>query len=148
MLQPLLDEQGLGGNTQALIYFAVAKMGDKPQGGVTDANPEGLTAVTGKHAEAFAERLKANGLTCHVLGRDDYNVAMMEKLVWIWCAPPVRGCKCRGSRLPSMTNRTRQVSDIWHILEFVLYASSHATCLCAAKCLLCDRALASLYVVL
>ena len=35
---------------QVLVYFAVAKLGDKPQDGRTDTNPEGLTAATGKHA--------------------------------------------------------------------------------------------------
>ena len=48
MLQTFLDAQGLGSNTQALIYFAVAATGDKPTDGVTELNPEGLTAVTGK----------------------------------------------------------------------------------------------------
>jgi hypothetical protein len=35
-------------NTQGLIYFAVAKKGEKPIDGVTDLNPEGLTSITGK----------------------------------------------------------------------------------------------------
>ena len=43
-LQDWLSSQGLQNNTQALIYFAVAKMGDKPTDGITDTNPEGLTA--------------------------------------------------------------------------------------------------------
>jgi hypothetical protein len=29
-----------GDNTQALIYFAVAKLGEKPTDGITDNNPE------------------------------------------------------------------------------------------------------------
>jgi hypothetical protein len=29
---------------QVLVYFAVAKLGDKPTDGKTDVNPEGLTA--------------------------------------------------------------------------------------------------------
>lgn len=86
MLQPWLDDRGLGDNTQALVFFAVAKLGDPPTDGITDANPEGLTAVTGKHAEAFAARVKAGGLSCHVLPADEYRAAMLEKLVWIWCA--------------------------------------------------------------
>ena len=45
MLQPYLDAKGLGDNTQALIYMAVAKLGDKPTDGVTDTDPEGLTDV-------------------------------------------------------------------------------------------------------
>lgn len=52
---------------QVLVYFAVAKLGEKPTDGKTDVNPEGLTAANGKHAEAFAELLKAGGLSCKVL---------------------------------------------------------------------------------
>lgn len=51
---------------QALVYFAVSKKGETPIDGKTDANPEGLTAVTGKHAEAFAARLAAGNLSCKV----------------------------------------------------------------------------------
>jgi hypothetical protein len=29
---------------QVLVYFAVAKLGEKPTDGKTDVNPEGLTA--------------------------------------------------------------------------------------------------------
>ena len=54
-------------NVQALVYFAVSKKGETPIDGKTDANPEGLTAVTGKHAHAFAARLAAGGLSCKVL---------------------------------------------------------------------------------
>ena len=68
-----------------MIYFAVAKLGDKPTDGTTDANPEGLTAVNGKHAKVIADRLRANDLTCHELDKDSYKAAMIEKLVWIWC---------------------------------------------------------------
>jgi hypothetical protein len=66
MLQPWLEERGLGGNTQVLVYFAVAKKGDPPVDGRTDLNPEGLTAACGPHAQAFAERLASGGLTCKV----------------------------------------------------------------------------------
>ena len=59
MLQQFLDAQGLGANTQALIYFAVAALGDKPTDGVTELNPEGLTAATGKWADAVAARKDA-----------------------------------------------------------------------------------------
>ena len=47
MLQPWLDSRGLGDNTQVLVYFAVAKLGDTPTDGKTDVNPEGLTAGKG-----------------------------------------------------------------------------------------------------
>ena len=41
MLESYLDGKGLGDNTQALVYFAVAKKGDKPIDGKTEVNPEG-----------------------------------------------------------------------------------------------------------
>jgi len=83
MLQPWLDEQGLGDNTQVLVYFAVAKKGEAPIDGKTDVNPEGLTAACGEHAEAVAHRLRAGGLSCKVLDRVTFKQAMLEKLVWI-----------------------------------------------------------------
>jgi len=85
MLQPYLDAQGLGGNTQVLVYFAVAKKGDLPIDGKTDVNPEGLTAAYGPHAEAVAFRLRAAGLSCKVLDRIEFQKSMLEKLIWI-CA--------------------------------------------------------------
>ncbi len=69
-----------------LVYFAVAKLGDAPQDGRTDTNPEGLSAATGKHAEAFAARLAGGDLSCKVLDRVQYKKAMLEKLVWIRCS--------------------------------------------------------------
>lgn len=83
MLQPWLDARKLGDNTQVLVYFAVAKQGDKPIDGKTDVNPEGLTAATGKHAQAVADRLESAGLSCKVLDRDEYKKSMLEKLIWI-----------------------------------------------------------------
>lgn len=83
MLQPWLDARGLGENTQVLVYFAVAKKGDPPTDGKTDVNPEGLTAAYGPHAQAVADRLRSGGLSCKVLGKSDFQRAMLEKLVWI-----------------------------------------------------------------
>lgn len=60
-----------------LIYFAIPKKGEKPVDGITDSNPEGLTSVTGKWANDFAERLHNAGLTCHVLGREDWEIKMV-----------------------------------------------------------------------
>jgi hypothetical protein len=85
MLGPFLEGQGLGDATQVLVYLAVAKLGETPTDGVTDANPEGLTAATGKWADAFASRLALKELTCHVKEGDAFAVAMLEKHVWI-CA--------------------------------------------------------------
>lgn len=82
-LQPWLDSVGLGDATQVLVYFAVAAAGDAPTDGVTDANPEGLTAATGKWAGAVAARLNGAGLACKVLPKGEFDKAMLEKLVWI-----------------------------------------------------------------
>lgn len=41
MLESYLDGKDLGDNTQALVYFAVAKKGDAPIDGKTELNPEG-----------------------------------------------------------------------------------------------------------
>ncbi len=68
MLQPWLDAVGLGDNTQVLVYFAVAKKGEKPTDGKTDVNPEGLTAAHGPHAAAVAAMLHSGGLSCKVGG--------------------------------------------------------------------------------
>lgn len=92
MLQPWLDEKGLGDNTQVLVYFAVAKLGDAPIDGKTDTNPEGLTAAVGKHAEAFAARLSTADLSCKVLDRVEFKKSMLEKLIWI-CAIMVVGAR-------------------------------------------------------
>lgn len=67
MLEPWLDSRGLAGATQLLAYFAVAKLGDAPTDGKTDANPEGLTAASGKWAPAVAARLHSAGLSCKVV---------------------------------------------------------------------------------
>ena len=85
MLGPFLDAQGLPDATQILMYVAVAKKGEAPTDGITDANPEGLTTATGKWANAFQARLVNQGLTCHVKNGDEFTIAMLEKHVWI-CA--------------------------------------------------------------
>ena len=85
MLGPFLEAQELNEATQVLMYVAVAKKGEEPTDGITDANPEGLTTATGKWADAFRARLVNQGLTCHVKNGDAFTVAMLEKHVWI-CA--------------------------------------------------------------
>jgi hypothetical protein len=92
MLQPWLDARGLGDCSQALIYFAVAKLGEAPLDGKTSTNPEGLTAVQGRHAEAFSKLLHSGGLSCKVLDAPEYKKCMLEKLIWIWYA-----CACFDS---------------------------------------------------
>ncbi len=83
MLGPFLESHGLGDNTQVLVYFAVAKKGEAPTDGVTDLNPEGLTAANGPWAADLAATLKKAGLSCRVLDKGPFRAAMFEKLIWI-----------------------------------------------------------------
>jgi len=96
MLAPWLESKGLSAATQVLVYFAVAKLGDPPLDGKTDTNPEGLTAATGKWAEATAARLHSAGLSCKVLDAEEFKKPMLEKLIWI-CAFMLVGARHPGA---------------------------------------------------
>jgi len=76
---------GAGGTevTQVLAYFAVAKLGEAPTDGLTEEDPEGLTAATGPWAEEAAARLRAQGLSCKVLDAPAFRGEMFLKLIWI-----------------------------------------------------------------
>lgn len=117
MLQPFLEAQGLGNNTQALIYFAVAAQGEKPTDGVTELNPDGLTAATGKHAEAVAARFHNGALSCHVLDGDAYKGSMFEKLIWI-SAMMLVGAQHAGAKVGDVatTHKTEVVALIEELL--------------------------------
>eukprot|EP00899_Mesostigma_viride_P011724 jgi/Mesvir1/20552/Mv21741-RA.1 len=92
MLEPWLKEKGLTSATQVLIYFGVAKLGEKPTDGKTDVNPEGLTAAYGKWAKDIAARLHSGGLSCHLPNETAFRASMFEKLIWI-CAFNLVGAK-------------------------------------------------------
>ncbi|XP_004303221.1 PREDICTED: uncharacterized protein LOC101295056 [Fragaria vesca subsp. vesca] len=83
MLEPWLESKGLADANQVLAYFAVSKLGEPPVDGITDTNPEGLTASYGKWASVVADRLHAGGLTCKVLDKEAFQKQMLEKLIWI-----------------------------------------------------------------
>ncbi|RWR91297.1 hypothetical protein CKAN_02044600 [Cinnamomum micranthum f. kanehirae] len=83
MLEPWFQSKGLGDADQVLAYFAVSKLGEAPIDGITDTNPEGLTAAFGKWASAVAARLHSGGLSCKVLDREAFVKQMVEKLIWI-----------------------------------------------------------------
>lgn len=83
ILTDYLQGKGLENNTQALIYFAISKKGEKPIDGITDLNPEGLTAVTGEWAEDFAQRMKQANLTCNVYDYKTWEAAMVCFLLLI-----------------------------------------------------------------
>lgn len=91
-LSRYLKSKGLQDNTQALVYFAVSKLGEAPIDGITDMNPEGLTSVTGKWADDFASRMEALDLTCHIVDADKFKISMLEKHIWI-CAFMAVGSK-------------------------------------------------------
>ena len=66
-MEPWFESKGLGDADQVLAYFAVSKLGEPPVDGITDTNPEGLTAAYGKWASDVAARLQSGGLSCKVL---------------------------------------------------------------------------------
>lgn len=78
MLTNYLKSKGLESNTQALIYYAISSKGATPIDGMTDLNPEGLTAVTGKWASDFDARMKQAGLSCHEYDKYTWTVAMVH----------------------------------------------------------------------
>ena len=82
-LDDFLASHGLQDNTQVLLYVSVTAKGVPAVDGVTTVNPEGLTTATGKHAQAFANRLAALNLKCNVVSADAYKPSMFEKLIWI-----------------------------------------------------------------
>lgn len=98
-LDEFLESKGLMDNTQVLLYLSVTALGAEPVDGVTTVNPEGLTAATGIHAQAFADRLAALGLKCNVVSPEEYRPAMFEKLMWIstyMLVGAAKGCKSVG----------------------------------------------------
>jgi len=82
-LDDFLQSKDLLTNTQVLLYLSVTAKGVDAVDGVTTVNPEGLTAATGIHAQAFADRLLALNLKCNVVSAEEYRPAMFEKLMWI-----------------------------------------------------------------
>merc|ERR1711988_151807 len=107
MLLPFLASYGLEKNTQVLVFFAVSKLGETPIDGITDKNPEGLTAANGKWANDIAAILKENGqLTCHVLEDDKFQQAMYEKLIWICSIMLI------GQTQAKLTGETVTVGDV------------------------------------
>ncbi|KAL7551312.1 hypothetical protein ACHAWF_014630 [Thalassiosira exigua] len=105
-LDDFLKSKGLSDNTQVLLY------GADPIDGITSANPEGLTAATGVHARAFADRLASLGLKCNVVSGEEYRPAMFEKLIWIatyMLVGTARGCSTVGEAGSSHGDLVRSV---------------------------------------
>lgn len=83
MLEKLLRRHDVSDNTKANLYFAISKMDETPIDGVTDLDPEGLTAVCGKWEGAFHERITNAGLSCKIIKERDFRRSQLEKLIWI-----------------------------------------------------------------
>ncbi|GAB5353872.1 hypothetical protein AAMO2058_000071400 [Amorphochlora amoebiformis] len=113
MLEPYLESKGLADKaTQVLVYFAVAKLGEKPTDGITDMNPEGLTAANGKWAEEASNRFNNVGLSCKVLDKKPFMAAMFEKLIWI-CSFMVIGAMHAPCTVGGVeTNHTEEVTAL------------------------------------
>ena len=82
MLGKFLDSKGLSANTQILLYLAVAKLGEKPIDGITEYNPEGLTAATGKWAGACRAARKGRSQVSSIRWRSIHGRSAREH-VWI-----------------------------------------------------------------
>jgi len=80
-LDNFLESKGLLDNTQVLLYLAVTALGADPIDDIISVNPEGLTAATGIHSQAFADRLGDLGLKCNVVNAEEYRPVMFEKLM-------------------------------------------------------------------
>lgn len=81
-LDGFLQSKQLSDNTQVLLYLSVTARGVPAVDGITKRNPEGLTTATGRHAQAFADRLAKLQLKCNVVTPDAYRPAMFEKLMY------------------------------------------------------------------
>jgi len=111
-LDNFLASKNLLSNTQALLYLSVTAKGVQPVDGITSVNPEGLTAATGKHAQAFADRLATLGLKCNVVSAEEYRPAMFEKLIWIstyMLVGTAKDCKSVGQ---AGSEHTQLVQDV------------------------------------
>jgi len=75
MLHSWLQSNGLEHCTQALLYFAVSKIGDDPVDG-------GGTVVKGKWADAFADLLSKGNLECVLIDEEGYLAQSAEKFLW------------------------------------------------------------------
>ena len=125
VLTEYLAEKGLDSpsTTQGLVYFAVSKKGEKPIDGITDLNPEGLTAVTGKWAEDLQARLAMGGLKCHVLDKATWTVAMLEKHIWI-CAFMAVGAKHKGITVGEVESGAETGPEVRALIDELAAAAS------------------------
>jgi hypothetical protein len=82
MTEGLYRKHGVDKNTRANLYLA-CQSGKKPIDGRTDSNPEGLSSVCGKWADALVQRLATVDMNCNVRFDRDFRRGQLEKLIWI-----------------------------------------------------------------
>jgi hypothetical protein len=82
MFEKLARKYGVDENTRANLYLA-CQSGKKPIDGRTTANPDGLSTVCGKWADALVQRLATVDMSCHVRFDRDFRRGQLEKLIWI-----------------------------------------------------------------
>ena len=124
ILAELLKTKKVEDNTQALIYFAVSKLGEPPIDGKTDLNPEGLTAVTGKWADDLAARLDKADLACKVLDKEPWTIAMLEKHIWI-CAFMAVGSQYGGCTVGDV--ESKHTEEVVEIIKELAASASYET---------------------
>lgn len=140
-LKPFLAKE-LGEKTPVtilLVYFAVAKKGEKPLDGKTDTDPEGLSAVNsnGKWAKEVAWRLQTSRMSLRVLDNAQFNQAYWEKNLWI-CAYMLVGALHGGCTVGQVESEHRaEVDDMISEMAAALTAADPDLRWTRAR--LCDR---------
>jgi ketopantoate reductase len=75
MLRDFLSERGLANATRGLLFFAVAKRGDRPA-------PGGTSPFWGPRAEAVASWLRDLDLPADAVDAQSFAAVELEKLIW------------------------------------------------------------------
>lgn len=108
MLRSFLRQHNLENATQALVFFAVPRIGVPPADG-------GGTVVWGPWAAAFAARVRACGCHCTVLeDKLEFDRRMIEKLLWI-CIFGVL-CESEGG-IPVGEVAEKQADRVRHLID-------------------------------
>eukprot|EP00737_Agarophyton_chilense_P005093 gb/GEZJ01007129.1/.p1 GENE.gb/GEZJ01007129.1/~~gb/GEZJ01007129.1/.p1 ORF type:complete len:289 (-),score=17.35 gb/GEZJ01007129.1/:175-1041(-) len=76
-IMPFLQKHGLQHNTRVVLYVAV------PSRDPSTVRNGGRTTMTGKWAQALADRLRTGGVEASVVNDDDWTRAYYEKLIWL-----------------------------------------------------------------
>ena len=75
MIQTWLEQQSLDSTTQALLYIAVARLGDEPVDG-------SRSVVTGPRSADVVDLMNSLNLSCRAVTKSQFIFEMLEKLLW------------------------------------------------------------------